>query len=323
LVGDGIYIELLSDPCHGGFAEAALAIGQDNDHGWQVSSVLFAILVELSVGGFRFMGVRNVRMWVSLVGLSVFAVTILRFFPGSWLSDKYFLNGIVGYAPIILIFYSVVYFFGLPTLQYFRLPRISLKTVFAILVASPLALGSIFHTGNEYKSWKLTICGAVFVLFIGFGEEMLSRGFVYGVLSRFGQYKAMFASSLMFGLMHINVYIPGNLGWDTYWHVTSTFGFGLIMCALMIVTRSIWVPVVFHALADWTVPFGKRAPKSVENTIDNSSVWHHLISPLFELSFSIVGVILILLINRAQPAQWMYRVALKWKLIKPEYVLTT
>jgi hypothetical protein len=59
LVGDGIYVELLSDPSHGGFAEAALAIGQDNDHGWQVSSVLFAILVELSVGGFRFWGMRS------------------------------------------------------------------------------------------------------------------------------------------------------------------------------------------------------------------------------------------------------------------------
>jgi hypothetical protein len=59
LVGDGIYIELLSDPGHGGFAEAALAIGEDNDHGWQVSSVLFAILVELSVGGFRFWGMRS------------------------------------------------------------------------------------------------------------------------------------------------------------------------------------------------------------------------------------------------------------------------
>ena len=283
----------------------------------------FDISDDLSVGGLRFMGMRNMRMWASLIGVSVFAVTILRYFPGSWLSDKYFLNGILGYVPVILIFFSAVYFFGLPTLQYFRLPRLSLKTVFAILVASPLAIGSLFHTGNEYKSWKLTICGAIFVLCIGFGEEMLSRGFVYGVLSKFGRYKAMFASSLMFGLMHINIYFPGHLGWVTYWHVMSTFGFGLIMCALMIVTRSIWVPVIFHALADWTVPFEKRAPTSVEDTVNDASVWDHLISPLFELSFSIVGVILILLINRAQPAKWMYRIALKWKLIKPEYALTT
>jgi len=45
--------------------------------------------------------------------------------------------------------------------------------------------------------------------------------------------------------------------------------------------------------------------------------------PFIELSFNVMGVILILLINRAQPAKWMYRIALKWKLIDPDFAITT
>lgn len=265
---------------------------------------------------------RNVRMWVSLVGLSIFALTILNFFPGGWVDNEYFLNGILSYAPVALIFYLAIYFFGLPTLQYFRLPRLSFKTFFAILVVSPLALGSMFNQDNEYKSLKLTISGAIFVLFIGLGEEMVSRGLMFGVLSKFGTYRAMLASSLMFGLMHINVYFPGNLGWTTYWHVMSTFGFGLIMCALMIVTRSIWVPVIFHALADWHIPLAKESPKSEDTWINDSSFWENVTLPWFDFGFSVMGVVIILLINRVQPAKWMYRLAIKWKLIKPEFGLT-
>lgn len=263
------------------------------------------------------MGMRNVRMWVSLVGLSVFSLTILRFFPGKWVNDDYFLNGILGYVPVALIFYIAIYVCGLPTLEYFRLPRLSMKSLFAVLVASPIALGAMFYSGNEYKSWGLTISGALFVLSIGFGEEMVSRGFVYGVLTKIGQYKAMFISSFMFGLMHINVYLPSSVGWVTYWHVMSTFSFGLIMCALMVVTKSIWVPVVFHALADWHIPFEKEITDTEEIEVDTSSLWENVTLPFSEFAINLMGFMLIMLINRARPTQRMYRLAIKWKLIHP------
>ena len=263
------------------------------------------------------MGVRNVRMWVSLVVLSVFSLTILNFFPGSWVTDEYFLNGTLGFAAVALLFYLAIYVCGLPTLEYFRLPRLSLKTLFAIVVASPLALGAMFFSGNEYKSWGLTISGALFVLSIGFGEEMMSRGFVYGVLSKIGRYKAMVLSSFMFGLMHINVYFPNDLGWLTYWHVMSTFSFGLIMCALMIVTRSIWVPVIFHALADWNIPFQKEITDTEEMDVEIYSLWDNLTLPFVEFAFNLGLFAIIMLINRAQPTAWMYRLALKLKLIHP------
>jgi membrane protease YdiL (CAAX protease family) len=261
-------------------------------------------------------------MWTALVGVTIGTLVSFRIFPGRWLSDKYHLSDIAAYVPIALIFFIAVHFFGLPTLQYFRLPGFSLKTVFAILVASPLALGAMFNAGNEYKSMGLVASGAIYVLFIGFGEEMLSRGFVFGVLSKFGRYRAMFFSSLMFGLMHINVYFPDDLGWVTYWHVMSTFGFGLVMCALMIVTRSIWVPVVFHALSDWSIPFEKVEPEGDETWVDDSSLFDNLILPFFDFGFYVLAVVIIFWINRMQPTKWMYRLATKWKLIKPDYGLS-
>jgi membrane protease YdiL (CAAX protease family) len=127
----------------------------------------------------------------------------------------------------------------------------------------------------------------------------------------------MFISSFMFGLMHINVYLPSSVGWVTYWHVMSTFSFGLIMCALLVVTKSIWVPVVFHALADWHIPFEKEITDTEEIEVDTSSLWENVTLPFSEFAINLMGFMLIMLINRARPTQRMYRLAIKWKLIHP------
>jgi membrane protease YdiL (CAAX protease family) len=97
----------------------------------------------------------------------------------------------------------------------------------------------------------------------------------------------------------------------------STFSFGLIMCALMIVTRSIWVPVVFHALADWNIPFQKEITDAEEVDVNTASLWDNLTLPFIEFFFNLGLFAIIMLINRAQPTAWMYRLALKWKLIDP------
>jgi membrane protease YdiL (CAAX protease family) len=158
--------------------------------------------------------------------------------------------------------------------------------------------------------------GIVFLLAIGFGEEMLSRGFTFGVLVKFGQFKAIFFSSLFFGLMHINVYIPGHLGWATYSHVMSTFGFGMIMCGLMIVTRTIWAPVLFHAMMDWHIPFEKESAPIADDQV--YSLWDNLTMPLSSLAFDVCIMLILLGINRAQIPhlpKWFWRGATKFKLV--------
>jgi len=265
------------------------------------------------------MGMRSMRMWASLVGLSIMALMILRYFPGNWLNDDYHLNAIVGYLVVALFFYTSVYILGLPSLQYFGLPKFRIKALFAVVIAFSLPISQIVEQGLEYSSWLDLASGVVFLLVLGFGEEMLSRGFTYGVLLKFGRFRAILFSSLIFGLLHINVYFPDALGWDTYYHVFSTFGFGMIMCALMIVTRSIWIPVVYHAMIDWHIPFDKPLKSTGEDTF-NYSLWDNLTGPLFTLVFD-VGIVLILIgIDRARMPRmpkWFWRLAIKWKLVTP------
>ena len=258
-------------------------------------------------------------MWVSLVGLSIMALMTLRFFPGNWLSDDYHLNSIVSYLLVAVFFYGAVYIMGLPSLQYFGLPKFRIKALFAVVIAFSLPITQIVDEGLEYSSWLDLASGVAFLLALGFGEEMLSRGFTYGVLLKFGRFRAIFFSSLFFGLLHINVYFPHELGWDTYYHVFSTFGFGMIMCALMIVTRSIWIPVGYHAMIDWHIPFDRPAKSTGEDTF-SYSLWDNLTGPLFSLAFDIGIMLLLLGIDRTRMPRmpkWCWRMAEKWKLVTP------
>lgn len=70
------------------------------------------------------------------------------------------------------------------------------------------------HSGYLIKQpLRVKIAGIISILLIGFGEEMVSRVFVFGALQRFGTTFAVLVSSAMFGLMHINVYLPEWNGW--------------------------------------------------------------------------------------------------------------
>jgi membrane protease YdiL (CAAX protease family) len=257
-------------------------------------------------------------MWLSLIGLSIFALLILRFFPGSWLNDEYHVNAIVGFVTVAAIFYVAIYLLGLPTLAYFGLPKFRVRALFAVALVFPGPIIQIFYSDLEELPWQKLLGGIAFLLAIGFGEEMLSRGFTYGVLVKFGQFKAIFFSSLFFGLLHINVYLPGHLGWATYDHVFSAFGFGMIMCGLMIVTRTIWAPVLLHAMANWGLLFEKESAPITDNQV--YSLWDNVTSPFFGLAFEVVITLILLGIDRARMPnmpKWFWRGLQKLKLIDP------
>ena len=255
-------------------------------------------------------------MWLTLIGLSIFTLIIFRIFPGDWLSDDHHLNSIVSYLFVGVIFYAAIYLLGLPSLKYFGLPKVRMKAIVAIAISFPAPILQMKESGLVYSSWVDLVSGWIFLLMIGFGEEMLSRGFTYGVLLKFGQLRAIFFSSLFFGLLHINLYFPDRIGWDTYYHVFSTFGFGLVMCGLMIATKSIWVPVVYHAMMDWHIPFQPH-----EEITDDGvySLWENITGPFFSLAFDGAILLILLGINAARmPSmpRWFEKLALRWKLIE-------
>ena len=266
---------------------------------------------------------RHLRLGLSLIGLSIFSLLILDYLPGPWADEMRYADSTFGYVVMGLIFYIAIYFLGLQSLEYFRLPRIHFKTLLALLIASPFVILDITNSDNVHLKPWVAVRGIVFLLAIGFGEEMFSRGFTYGVLRRFGNVSAIFISSAFFGLLHLNLYVGGN--WDTwlaYSHVMNAFSFGVFTCALMIVTRSIWVAVIFHALCDWSVVFDKVLADTGDEGKWHPGLWEGLSLPLFDV-FLFCGLALVLLwIDRGSVPAWMYRLALKWKLVKPGYGLT-
>jgi len=264
-------------------------------------------------------GMRNLRMVLRLVSISIFALLILDFGPGNWLSDVNFAQESVNYLVMGLIFFITVYFVGSESLEYFRLPRFHFKTALALLIASVFVINEISNSDNLSSSAWRTTGGIIYLLAIGFGEEMLSRGFVFGALHKFGLWRAIFGSSFLFGLLHLNLYVGKYWDpWAAYWHVMDTFGFGIFVCALMIVTRSIWVVVIYHALKDWGVVFDKAQEPLVGRQDWDVSFWGGISSPLFGLALSIGFAALLLRLDRGGVPRWAARLAIKWKLVKPE-----
>jgi uncharacterized membrane protein len=105
-----------------------------------------------------------------------------------------------------------------------------------------------------------------------------------------------------------------------YWHVVETFGFAVFACALMIVTRSIWLGVIFHALVDWSIVFDKYIPPDPNEEIWRPSMLEGLTSPLFNMVIFVSLAGLLLKIDRGTVPRWVKRLALKWKLVEPELV---
>lgn len=266
---------------------------------------------------------RNLRLGVSLIGLSIFSLLILNYVPGTLLSGFDYANSTVSYLVLAGVYFCGIYFLGLQSLEYFQLPLMHYKTGIALLAASYFVISEIASSDNVHHGVLLSVRGVIFLVAIGLGEEIFTRGFIFGVLHRFGRFSAVFISSLMFGLMHLNLYIGSEWDpWEAYWHVMNTFSFGVFACALMIVTRSIWIAVVFHALCDWSVVFDKAS--SIESGRQDWDVnfWEGLTLPLANTSIFIGCALALLWIDRGSIPGWAWRIARKWKLVEPDFELS-
>jgi membrane protease YdiL (CAAX protease family) len=195
--------------------------------------------------------------------------------------------------------------------------------VLMILMTAAILISIISNEDNAMKPWKVAVPGIIFLLSIGFGEELVARGFIYGVLKRRSHKAAIFVSSFFFGLMHLNLYTGSDWDpWLAYWHVMSAFCFGFLMCAIMIATRSIWVAVLVHALMDWSVVFDKTPPKLADNPPISYPFWEGLTSPFSDFVMILFPALLILFFSKPRKIwvpRWLkglaIRLAIKLKLV--------
>ncbi|WP_264186959.1 CPBP family intramembrane glutamic endopeptidase [Leifsonia sp. LS1] len=95
-------------------------------------------------------------------------------------------------------------------------------------------------------SWLLT------GLFIGFAEEVLTRGFVVNLMRKAGHPEIAVAlvSAGLFAILHAGNFFGGQAGFTTIVQVGYTFFFGLLMYLAYRVTGLLIVPILLHASTD-------------------------------------------------------------------------
>lgn len=89
-------------------------------------------------------------------------------------------------------------------------------------------------------------------VFIGFAEEVLTRGFVVNMLRKAGHRELVVAviSSALFALLHAGNLLTGQSLLATLLQLVYTFGFGVCMYLAMRVTGTIIAPILLHASTD-------------------------------------------------------------------------
>ncbi len=270
----------------------------------------------MSVARVRFLGMRHLRITGTLLAYSAVVIFIFRVLPYSWISDEHYLNSIISYYIIGALFFGLVFIKGVDSLEYFRLPEFNARSITAMTVAAMVVAPQFLGGQNEMKPWSVAIPGVIFLIGIAFGEEMFARGLCFGILRKYGQKNAIFYSSVVFALLHLNLYTGENWElWSAYGHVISAGIFGVIAAQVMIMTRSIWVSVILHTFANWFIVFEEVVKEEETESYLPYSLFDNLVNPLWE--FMIFGPFILFLarVNRGGWPRWIERLALRFKLI--------
>lgn len=256
-------------------------------------------------------------MWASVLGLTGVMVAWLDLFPGHLLGKDYFQGSIAAYMGVTLFAYGLVILVGSPSLEYFRLPRRNLKTLLVVVFLVPSLIKYTTGDNLESKRFLYAAAGILFLIFIALGEEIFCRGFLFGTFRKFGMWRAIWLSSLIFGLLHLNLYWGANWDpWRAYAHVWSALSFGVLACAVMITTGSMWVSVVMHTVLNWSIVFGPGSGGGGPGPDWRfDSLWQGLTYPLLDSFLTISLAWIFLRIHRGGIPAWMYRLAIKWKLV--------
>lgn len=117
-----------------------------------------------------------------------------------------------------------------------------------------LEYASIWHLRKMPKGYQV-LCVLLFVLSIGFNEELAMRGVVLPVLLRhwrdkkFGILYAVLLSSVSFGVLHFFQWHEN--AFQAALHVLGTTLVGMFYATVFLLTKNIWAAVIVHALYDF------------------------------------------------------------------------
>lgn len=89
-------------------------------------------------------------------------------------------------------------------------------------------------------------------VFIGFAEEVLTRGYVVRIMraAGHGELVTALASAGLFALLHAGNLLSGQPLSNTAFQLVYTFFFGILMYLALRVTRTLLAPVLLHSSTD-------------------------------------------------------------------------
>ena len=263
---------------------------------------------------------QKIRFFMGALLLSNLGLVIVHFIPNLFPGKNNPWNGSFSYWVLALIYVVLMVVFKVPSLPYMRMPTVDWKTALAIAMAGFIGWQRVVLGQLSHKSLWTLFAGAVFIFSIGLGEEIVSRGFVYGIFTRFGEKFAIFFSSLMFGALHLGWYMGSYWDpWAAYWHVSIAFAFGFFLCCLMIVCRSIWPSIFLHAVWDWDLGFDFSAvPFPKPGHVTHSPFWSGIAAPLWQVIPCIFFGLFLVYLRRGEFPKFLTPLLLRFKLVESE-----
>lgn len=174
----------------------------------------------------------------------------------------------IGIATTLLVIFSYV-FSWLPEVMSFE-PAVKKPILWIIPLVTTVAIIARFYKAHLSAFNKKGILFLVIGTFIvGVSEELLVRGIAVSSLEEAG-YSVLLTgviSSLIFGLLHFMNYFNGQDIKKTSVQVFGTVLMGLNFYVILVISGTLWVPIIFHFLYDLSILLLGPDPK-----LDNSLV---------------------------------------------------
>ena len=223
--------------------------------------------------------------------LSAWGIGLIPFeqlpLPGYWI-------GIIYRAFSGLVWLAAIWYFYPRAFSRFKI-TLSKRLLIGLLIVLFFTAGPIYHADYAHKSIFDVVVGFLFALGIGLDEDFFSRGLIFGAFESYGIQIAAIVSAVHFGLLHFGNVIWGGQSFSfTSTQVVGAMAFGYLCVGLMLYTKTIWVPVLFHGLTDF--PMQLESAASYKNTVTGQAYWLYTFS--FAIPYVVTGWVLISLSTR-------------------------
>ena len=226
-----------------------------------------------------------------LVGGTILSAWGIGLIPFEQLPFPGYLIGIIYRTFSGLVWLAAIWYFYPQTLSRFKI-TLSKRLPVGLLIVLFFTVGPIYHADYAHKSIFDVVVGFLFALGIGLDEDFFSRGLIFGAFESYGIQIAAIVSAVHFGLLHFGNAIWGGQSFSfTSTQVVGAMAFGYLCVGLMLYTKTIWVPVLFHGLTDF--PMQLESAASYKNVVTGQAYWLYTFS--FAIPYVIIGWVLIAL----------------------------